>query len=121
MAVYRTAQGKMIDMAALASKNEKTRAVGNMKNVNARGDIIDREGNIIQPVNEKVNDQYTKTVGSKYSKPMSPTNNAPSRAAPKTNRPPINQLTEAERELEDSFEDDLEIEQIKENEVKKRK
>ena len=40
MAQYRTAQGKNIDMAALAAKNERTRAVGNM-NVNARGDTID--------------------------------------------------------------------------------
>ena len=53
MAVYRTAQGKQIDMAALAAKNEKTRAVGNMK-VNARGDTIDGFGKIIEPVTAKV-------------------------------------------------------------------
>jgi hypothetical protein len=43
MAIHRTALGKQIDMAALAAKNEKTRAVGNMK-VNARGDTIDGKG-----------------------------------------------------------------------------
>ena len=36
----RSAQGKMIDMTALAARNERVRAVGNM-NVNARGDTID--------------------------------------------------------------------------------
>ena len=43
MANYKTAMGKTVDMAALAAKNEKTRAVGNMK-VNARGDTIDAQG-----------------------------------------------------------------------------
>ena len=38
--VYRTAQGKTLDMAALRAKNEKTRAVGNVKNLNARGDTL---------------------------------------------------------------------------------
>ena len=38
--VYRTAQGKSIDMGALILKNEHVRAVGNMS-VNARGDVID--------------------------------------------------------------------------------
>ena len=36
MATHRTAMGKQIDMNALRSKNEKTRAVGNVKNLNAR-------------------------------------------------------------------------------------
>ena len=51
---YRSAMGKTIDMAALASRNEHTRAVGNMR-VNARGDTIDANGRIIKPVTDKVN------------------------------------------------------------------
>lgn len=62
MTVYRTAQGKTIDMAALAAKNEKTRAVGNMS-VNARGDTIDAAGNIVVPVTKKVGKTYKNTVG----------------------------------------------------------
>ena len=31
MSQHRTAQGRMVDMSALAARNEKTRAVGNMK------------------------------------------------------------------------------------------
>jgi len=62
MAKFRTAMGKVVDMSALASRNEKVRAVGNMK-VNAR-------------------------------------------------------VTEIEKELEASFEDDAEVEEIKAQETK---
>ena len=37
--IYRSANGKVVDMGALRLQNEKIRAVGNMK-VNARGDEI---------------------------------------------------------------------------------
>jgi hypothetical protein len=43
--IYKTAQGKMIDMGALSLQNEAIRAVGNMK-ANARGDKIDSSGNV---------------------------------------------------------------------------
>ena len=46
MAQHRSAQGKIIDMAALAAKNERVRAVGNMP-VNARGDTIGANGKVI--------------------------------------------------------------------------
>lgn len=55
--VYKTAQGKTIDMGKLALQNEKVRAVGNMK-VNARGDHIDDMNRIIQTRVEQVNNQY---------------------------------------------------------------
>jgi len=45
--VYRTMQGKEIDMGKLVNQNETTIAVGNMK-VNARGDRIGPGGKIIQ-------------------------------------------------------------------------
>ena len=61
MAIYRTAQGRKLDMAQLAAKNEKTRAVGNM-NVNARGDTIDANGKVIVPVTKKVGNRYSNTV-----------------------------------------------------------
>jgi|TARA_R110000851_G_scaffold308416_1_gene467308 hypothetical protein len=41
----KTALGRTINMAALAAKNETTRAVSNIP-VNARGDIIDNRGNV---------------------------------------------------------------------------
>ena len=59
--VYKTAQGKTIDMGRLAIQNEKVRAVGNM-NVNARGDLIDDSDNIISSKPEQVNKQYNRQV-----------------------------------------------------------
>ena len=46
MVQRRTNQGQMIDMDALALKNEKEIALGNMK-VNARGDKLGKGGKII--------------------------------------------------------------------------
>jgi len=43
--MYRTMQGRMIDIEKLRSSNEDIRAVGNM-NVNARGDILGAGGQI---------------------------------------------------------------------------
>jgi hypothetical protein len=62
--VYRSANGKQVDMGALRLKNEKTRAVGNMK-VNARGDEINERGQVIRKKTEQVSNQYqrqTKTT-----------------------------------------------------------
>lgn len=58
---HRSAMGKIVDMAAIRAKNEQTRAVGNM-NVNARGDIIDSHGNIINDNNKRVNEHYMRSV-----------------------------------------------------------
>ena len=41
----RTARGSIIDMAALAAKNETTRAVGNVL-MNARGDRLNEDGTV---------------------------------------------------------------------------
>ena len=57
--VYRTAQGKKVDMGAILLRNEETRAVGNMS-VTARGDNIDRNNNPIESRNSKVNRAYAK-------------------------------------------------------------
>ena len=55
--LYRSANGKTVDMGALRLKNEKTRAVGNMK-VNARGDRINDKNQVIQTRNEQVDKRY---------------------------------------------------------------
>lgn len=59
--VYRTAQGKTVDMGRLMVQNEKTRAVGNMK-VNARGDMVDDMNNIVSTKTQQVNKQYNKQI-----------------------------------------------------------
>jgi hypothetical protein len=120
--VYRTAQGKMLDMAALRAKNEKTRAVGNVKNLNARGDTIDSFGRVVVPVTEKVNNSYGKTVGNRSAHVVQ-------RKSPKIvpdNLEPIvelptGELTPEELELQDSMDDDIEIEKIKQEEIKSKK
>ena len=121
MSIYRTAMGKSVDMNALRSKNEKVRAVGNVKNLNARGDTIDVNGRVIKPVTSKVNDGYSKTVGNRSAhvtrRPPAPAQKI------KADKPKVDltQLTQEERELEDSFEDDLEVEQIKQQEIETKK
>jgi hypothetical protein len=117
MAIVRSAMGKSVDMSALVSKNEKTRAVGNVKNLNARGDTIDAFGRVVQPVTEKVNNAYSKTVGNRSAQPTKPK----PRLQPDVLKPAVIDTTELlpeELELEESFEDDLEIEKIKEQETK---
>jgi len=57
--IYKTAQGKPVDMGQLMLQNEKVRAVGNMK-VNARGDMIDDMNRVISSKNDQVNKQYNK-------------------------------------------------------------
>ena len=114
---YKSAMGKSIDMSALASKNEHTRAVGNMR-VNARGDTIDASGRVIRPVTDKVNEAYSKTVGNKSAQVKRPVTTKPIPQQAEV-KPKIEELTTAELELEESFEDDIEVEQIKAKESKK--
>jgi len=47
--IVKTAMGRKIDMTALMKKNEETIAVSN-KNMNARGDILNKERKKIIPV-----------------------------------------------------------------------
>ena len=111
MSKFRTAQGRTLDMSALAAKNEKTRAVGNMK-VNARGDTIDGEGRIVVPVTEKVATNYAATVGTRSA-------HAKKGAKKPTQIAEKYELTEEEQELLDNDADDLEVEAIKAKELKK--
>ena len=116
MAKYRTAQGKVIDMSQLASKNEKTRAVGNMS-VNARGDTIDSQGRVILPVTKKVGEKYQKTVSNRAANivkrkqvdSFTPIESAP---APES-KVDLAELVADELEFLDTSEEDNEIEAIK--------
>lgn len=104
MGSYRSALGKQVDMSALVAKNQKVRAVGNM-GVNARGDTIDSNGKIIQPITEKVNNSYSKTVGNRGAQAH--------KSAPKKSNIKED-LTDYEKELEkDLLDDESEIEIIK--------
>lgn len=109
--------GKTIDMSALAARNEHTRAVGNMS-VNARGDTIDSTGRVIRPVTDKVNEAYGKTVGNKSAQVKRTVTPKPTPQKAEV-KPQLEELTPAELELEESFEDDIEVEKIKAKESKK--
>ena len=104
MSKVRTAQGKFIDFHALMAKNENVRAVGNMK-VNARGDTVDADGEVIAPINDRVASGYAKTVGNK------------SAQVHKNSNKNIQQheLTKEEIELNEQLEEDFQVEQIKKN------
>jgi len=62
--IYKSANGKIVDMGALMLKNENVRAVGNMK-VNARGDLVDDMNRVIDPKTQQVNRQYNKQIKGK--------------------------------------------------------
>ena len=126
MGIYRTAQGKRLDMAILARKNERTRAVGNMS-VNARGDTIDSQGRVIVPVTKKVGDKYQRTVTNRaatLSKRkedlMKPIESTP---APETKIDITEELEllAEEQEIDELAEFEMEIEEIKKAEVEKSK
>lgn len=55
--VYRTAQGKIVDLGAIQLRNENVRAVGNMS-VNARGDLVDSQNRAIDSRTQQVARQY---------------------------------------------------------------
>src|SRR4051812_5719239 len=55
--LYRTAQGKQIDIEAIRLKNELVPALGNMK-VNARGDQLGSGGAIIKTREQIVDEIY---------------------------------------------------------------
>jgi hypothetical protein len=59
--VYKTAQGKNVDMGALRLQNENVRAVGNM-NINARGDILDDQNQVIATKNQQLSQHYKQDV-----------------------------------------------------------
>jgi hypothetical protein len=55
--VYRSMQGKQIDMETLAARNETMPAVGNVR-MNARGDELGPGGVVVRKREDIVNDHY---------------------------------------------------------------
>lgn len=54
---YRTAKGKMIDMEAMRTANEKTVAAGNM-GVNAKGDELGKGGRVVKTVKQRATERH---------------------------------------------------------------
>lgn len=113
MKTYRSAMGKVVDMNSIIAKNETVRAVGNIP-VNARGDMIDQNGKVVKSNTTKVNESYNKTIGNKSAQPRRNTQLKPDQ---KLNEE--FELTNLEKEIESNLDEDLEIEKIKSEELKK--
>jgi len=71
--MYRTMQGRMVDIEKLRAANENVQAVGNM-NVNARGDVLGPSGQIVTK-KETIIKKY-------YEKPRGMVDDTPARAKP---------------------------------------
>ena len=56
--IYRSAQGRVVDMEKLRLANEETIAVGNMK-VNARGDQLGPGGKVVKTRNQLMKEYYS--------------------------------------------------------------
>ena len=59
--VYRTAQGKSVDLGTIVLQNEHVRAVGNM-NVNARGDKLDNTNRVVETKPRQIQKQNSRTT-----------------------------------------------------------
>ena len=60
--MYRTMQGRMVDIEKLRSANESVQAVGNM-NVNARGDVLGAGGQVVTPKSQIIKKYYEQPKG----------------------------------------------------------
>ena len=67
--MYRTMQGRMIDIEKIRGANENVRAVGNM-GVNARGDRVGSDGSIITPKEKVIAKYYEQPRGKVSETPM---------------------------------------------------
>ena len=71
--MYRTMQGRMVDIEKLRAANESVQAVGNM-NVNAKGDVLGAGGQVVTP-KEKIIQKY-------YEQPKGMVSDTPTKGKP---------------------------------------
>jgi len=60
--MYRTMQGRMVDIEKLRAANESVQAVGNM-HVNARGDVLGAGGQVVTPKEQIIKKYYEQPKG----------------------------------------------------------
>ena len=60
--MYRTMQGRMVDIEKLRAANESVQAVGNM-NVNAKGDVLGAGGQVVIPKEQIIKKYYEQPKG----------------------------------------------------------
>ena len=81
--MYRTMQGRMVDIEKLRAANESVQAVGNM-NVNARGDVLGAGGSIVTKKETVIQKYYEQPKGMVSDTPRSKTMPAPKAEPVKT-------------------------------------
>ena len=89
--MYRTMQGRMVDIEKLRAQNENERAVGNM-NVNARGDILGPGGSVATPKSDVIQKYYEQPRGKVDDTPIRSKPAPVRREAPEAT-PTIQQMT----------------------------
>ena len=92
--MYRTMQGRMVDIEKLRAANETVRAVGNM-NVNARGDVLGPGGQIATTKANVIAKYYEQPKGKVDDTPARAKPTPPRRVAP-TPQPSVQKMTPVE-------------------------
>lgn len=80
--MYRSMQGKMIDIDKLRAANENVQAVGNM-NVNARGDVLGAGGKVVTKKETVIQKYYEQPKGMVSDTPLPKPMPAPKGPPPK--------------------------------------
>ena len=80
--MYRSMQGRMIDIEKLRAANESVQAVGNM-NVNARGDVLGAGGKVITKKETVIQKYYEQPKGMVSDTPRPKMMSAPSKEPPR--------------------------------------
>ena len=90
--MYRTMQGRMVDIEKLRAANESVQAVGNM-NVNARGDVLGPGGTVATPKAEVIQKYYEQPRGKVDDAPSKSKPATPPKAVKETPQPKMQQMT----------------------------
>jgi hypothetical protein len=107
--VYKTANGKTVDLGALQLQNEEVRAVGNM-GVNARGDLIDSMNRPIDSRNNRVNKQYGRQTNVQDTKIYSSVKSAES-SVPVA---PVVDIPDSPEDFDDDFVKPVDVPEVQE-------
>lgn len=105
--IYRTMQGKRIDVDAFLAQNEMTQAVGNM-NVNARGDVLGAGGKIVKTREQVMAEYYRDNPKAVKDTPL-----AQNALAPDADPAPGVTAADMPKELSEFELEDAEIDAIK--------
>jgi hypothetical protein len=100
--IYRSANGKNIDLDLLISRNELTPAVGNVK-VNARGDELGPGGRIARKKEDVLKDYYNTESGVKNETPKAKVKPEQAKETPKAVEPTRAEAEEWSEDDEGNF------------------